>query len=143
MKTVVKMAEHIPASALNAACEDTDVYDADLKMVQPFRLMVTGPSTSGKSSFILNLVKFRSQMFSEQFGRILYCRPDTDNTRHVLDYEEKLREEFDNLEVVKGLPDLSMCCTGDHCLVSILSICGCQVFIKCALPIANTRRFGQ
>lgn len=57
-------------------------------------------------------------MFAEHFGRIIYCRPDADNTEHAKLFEEKLRTEFDNLEVVKDLPDVDSCLSGDRCLVN-------------------------
>lgn len=108
----------VSASVVNAACEDTDVTLVDLLLIPPFRMMVTGPSGSGKSSFILNLVKFRHKMFAEQFGRIVYCRPDEDQTEHSKTYVDAMREEFEHLEVVNGMPDMNMCRSGDHCLVS-------------------------
>jgi hypothetical protein len=39
---------HVPVSSINAACKDTQVSAEDLKLIPPFRLMVTGPSSSGK-----------------------------------------------------------------------------------------------
>lgn len=107
-----------PASVLNAACTDTQVTLNDLLLVSPFRMMVTGPSGSGKSSWVLNLVKHRHKMCATPFGRIIFARPDVDQTEHSQNYVEALRKEFENLEVVSGIPDINMCRSGDHCLVS-------------------------
>lgn len=130
-QTTTKMAGYpnntTSASVLNAACTDTEVTLSDLLLVPPFRMMVTGPSSAGKSTFVLNFVKYRRQVCAEQFGRILYCRPDSDQTEHSKRYVEAMREEFDNLEVVAGLPDLSMCRSGDHCLVSTERNSACQL----------------
>jgi hypothetical protein len=110
--------ENIPVSSINAACKETTVTDADLKLLCPFRLMITGPTDSGKSSFLLNIVRHRQVMCSESFGRIVYCIPESDTTIHVNNFVEALREEFEDLELVKGLPDVGMCNSGNHLLVS-------------------------
>jgi hypothetical protein len=74
---------------------------------------------SGKSTFVLNIVKHRNEICSERFGRIVFCRSPEDQTDHSRTYVDALREEFDELELVEGLPDVGLLRSGDHLLVSI------------------------
>jgi hypothetical protein len=66
---------------------------------------------------VLNLLKHRHLVFSERFGRVVLCIPDEDRTEHSTKYVDSLKEQFEELEVVHGMPDLGMCRSGDHCLL--------------------------
>lgn len=142
------------ASKVNAGCAETQIVSEDLLLVSPFRMMITGPSSecfpfrvltdrrhtlnfqtgSGKSTFILNLIKHRRQMFAEQFGRILYFRPHNDDNDHTRSYIEKLRNEFYDLEVMVGLPEEGMCGSKDHSLVS-----SCVCLVTSELQLSSFR----
>jgi hypothetical protein len=97
--------------------EFTNLTEEDIKLESPFRMMITGSSHSGKSTFLLNLIKYRDLVLKEKFGRLIYCYPSDDASSHTKTNIAKMEEEFENLEIVRGLPDLDICKTGDHCLL--------------------------
>jgi hypothetical protein len=102
--------------------EFTDLTDQDIKLESPFRMQITGSSHSGKSTFMLNMIKYRDLLLQEQFGKIIYCYPSDDGSPHVREMVERLKDEFDNLEIIRGLPEVDLICqaaaqTGDHCLL--------------------------
>ena len=62
----------------------------------------------GKSTFIYNLIKFRRELFTSEFDRIIYCQPE-----HLYlapknqEMFKKIKSEFPKLEICLGLPDIS------------------------------------
>ena len=50
--------------------------DNELKFQTPCSICVSGPSQSGKSQWIVKLVKNRAALFSGPFHEILYCVPE-------------------------------------------------------------------
>ena len=56
-----------------------------------------------QSTFVLNLLKHRSELFSTNFMRILYCVPEDAAHLHEK-YIEKLQKEYKFIEIIKGLP---------------------------------------
>lgn len=64
---------------------------------------VVGPTQSGKSSFIFELVKYRDVMFSEKFERIALALPKNSIHQHQ-GFIDQLTNEFPELEVVEGVP---------------------------------------
>ncbi len=71
----------------------------------PSRLVIAGPTMSGKSRFALNLVKFRNDVYNEKFDRILYCLPASMIHLHY-QFTNELREVYPAIEIIEGLPDL-------------------------------------
>lgn len=71
----------------------------------PVRMVINGPTLSGKSECILKLIKHRAQLFDSDFERIIYCVPH-DTVNNISHYVERLRKEFPNLEVETGLPSV-------------------------------------
>jgi DNA polymerase III delta prime subunit len=71
-----------------------------VKMSLPFKhpctIIVAGPTQSGKSTFIQNLVKEKEKLFDQNLFEVIYCLP---RGRHV---GETLREE---VKVFEGIPD--------------------------------------
>jgi hypothetical protein len=60
---------------------------------------------SGKSEFALNLVKYRDDVYSSKFERILYCLPDSSIHLHQ-NFIGRLREACESIEIIEGLPDV-------------------------------------
>ncbi len=72
----------------------------------PSRMVISGPSLSGKSHFCLKLIKFRQQVYSEKFERVLYCLPENSIHLHH-QFIQKLKDICDFVEIVEGLPDIN------------------------------------
>lgn len=83
-----------------------EIDENDLKFQVPASICVSGPSQSGKSHWILKLIKNRDKMFPIQFYEILYCVPEhlgmTPNPIF-----EKIKESFPTAQLVSGLPDVT------------------------------------
>jgi adenosyl cobinamide kinase/adenosyl cobinamide phosphate guanylyltransferase len=76
------------------------------RFMQPFRMMIAGPSQSGKSSFILELLKHRNELFSTSFARIIYFVPSNNIDAHQ-EFIQKLKTVYPDLEIQTDLPKLS------------------------------------
>jgi hypothetical protein len=76
-----------------------------LRFRVPFAMVVSGPSQAGKSEFILNLIKFREQLFTSRFHRIIYCAPEVESNK-VKAYFQRIKNEFSTAELWIGLPNL-------------------------------------
>ncbi len=76
-----------------------------LKLKTPFAMLVAGPSQSGKSEFLLNLVKFREDVCTSDFTRIIYCQANTYTHKNQI-FFQKLQAEFPQIESLQGLPDI-------------------------------------
>jgi hypothetical protein len=126
------------AEAASLTAEFTDLTDDDVKLEGPFRMQITGSSHSGKSTFLLHLVKYREEVLKERYGRIIYCYPSDDESQHAKNNVEALQREFEGLEIVRGLPDLDMCKTGDHCLL-LLDDLATEIFESSAMKKLFTR----
>lgn len=75
------------------------------KIICPSRMLVAGPTTSGKSWFMAKMVEHRSTIYDVSFDRIIYFSP------HCLsggqdDYIANLRKFFPNLELCADLPSV-------------------------------------
>ena len=71
----------------------------------PSRLVICGPTMSGKSRFALNLIKYRANVYDQFFERILYCFPL--NMLHLHhEFIKDLEAVYPEIEIVEGLPDL-------------------------------------
>ena len=66
-------------------------------------MIVAGPSMSGKSMFIFHLVKYRNEIFTTQFHRLMYCIPP-ESQHQKQAFFEKLKAECSKLELILGLP---------------------------------------
>ena len=45
------------------------------KWIHPFRCIIAGPTSSGKSTFMLKMVEHRKSIFTTELSRIMYCIP--------------------------------------------------------------------
>jgi hypothetical protein len=76
------------------------------KLECPFAMCISGPSQIGKSEFIFNLIKNRSELFTATFHRIIYCQPEPlSRTKNVI--FEKIKDEFPSAELIYDLPKLN------------------------------------
>ena len=77
-----------------------------LKFQVPFAMSISGPSQSGKTSFMCNLIENRDKMFTASFERIILCQHENLSFRHNETFE-RLRKTFPIIELVSGLPNIS------------------------------------
>ncbi len=75
------------------------------KIACPSRLVISGPTMSGKSTFALKLVQFRNDVYDSSFERIVYALPQSSIHLHQ-DFIAKLRQAFQHIEICEGLPDV-------------------------------------
>lgn len=89
-----------------ALAKRIDLPDDFNKFLCPIRMAVVGPSMSGKSTFILKMVKDRGTLFTHSFTRIIYCLPHNDISTSR-EYLDDLRKACPKLEVHEGLPTVA------------------------------------
>ncbi len=61
---------------VNTTVEKLTVSKDFGKIVTPSRMLVAGPTLCGKSTFALEKIKHRDQVYDKPFERILYALPD-------------------------------------------------------------------
>ena len=91
------------------------------KIPTPARILVGGPTMSGKSHFISKLVKYREQVFDQKFVSIIYCLPSNSFHLHS-DFIHALRESCEDIpvKIVEGMPnieELALDMTKEHKLL--------------------------
>jgi len=72
-------------------------------LFHPIRMVVAGPSGSGKSWLIVKMIQHREQLFSTKFHRILYCVPSKMSQIHHHIFEE-IKSFFPEAEFHLDLP---------------------------------------
>ncbi len=85
--------------------QEVRINEDGLKFITPFSMMIAGPSQSGKSEFIWNLIKFREDVCMSNFTRIIYCQANIHSPKNKL-FFERLQNEFPKIEMIQGLPDI-------------------------------------
>jgi len=86
--------------------QEVTLSDEDLKLKCPFAMVISGPSQAGKSTMLLNIVKFRKEICTQNFSRIIYCQSNSFSLKNQL-FIKKLQKEFPTLELHQGLPKLA------------------------------------
>ncbi len=89
------------------------------KIYCPSRLVIAGPTLSGKSTFALKLIENRENIYTEEFCRILYALPEGSLHLHQ-DFLELLRSACPFVEIVEGVPSIeeyNLACDKTHKLV--------------------------
>lgn len=76
------------------------------KLKAPFSMTISGPSQCGKSEFVFNIIKFRGDVVTADFKRIIYCQSNTYSVKNI-EFFDRLRREFEPLEILQGLPDIN------------------------------------
>ena len=54
---------------------------------------------------MFNLIKFRKDIFTSDFHRIIYCQPPSLTVKNQ-EYVKRLKSEFPNIELCEGLPNI-------------------------------------
>ena len=78
----------------------------ELKFQTPCSICVSGPSQSGKSQWIVKLVKYRSTLFSGPFHEILYCVPENLSLNPNPIFEQ-IKSFYPMAKLIYGLPDIT------------------------------------
>lgn len=63
--------------------------------MHPFSMIIAGPSSAGKTEFVLRLLKYAKQLISPEIEKIYWCYGE---------YQDRF-EEFENIELIEGLPN--------------------------------------
>ncbi len=90
----------------NSTIQKVEVPKNFGKIICPSRMLISGPSMVGKSTFVLQLVQHRHLVYDQKFERILYCIPEDSLHLHH-EFLKKIQEAFPSLEIIEGLPRLS------------------------------------
>ena len=91
---------------LNKSFQLTDFEEVDLKFQTPCSICVSGPSQSGKSQWILKLIKNRDLLFTERFHELYYCIPE--NVSHNPNHKfEEIKKSYPSARICYGLPDVT------------------------------------
>ena len=89
--------------------EIIEVDKQDFCFPNPTRAVLIAPSQSGKSTAILNSIRYRDYVFTQKFTKIIYINP---NLKHFLPHEEgyvqALRSAADNIdfETLSDIPSI-------------------------------------
>lgn len=116
-----------------------------LKLIMPFRMQIrymhhtctasfqcdlyfffspiSGASGSGKTTFILQMLRYKDSLFLTQFVRVIYCYPFEDRSLHTKNMIASYKKVCSNLEV----RNKTLKCTTFR--------------LPSKLPISGTRRF--
>ena len=77
---------------------DSDNHLGVFQFTCPFSCIIAGASASGKTSFVVNLIRNASELLSPPVERVEYCysvyQPLSDEIKHLVSF-------------TKGLPDIS------------------------------------
>ena len=71
----------------------------DLRIEVPCRMIITGPSNSGKTTLLINLLEANQKCFNEKLGKIYWCGG-------ILREEETklIRKKLGNVTFIEGFP---------------------------------------
>ncbi|MBM3939129.1 MAG: hypothetical protein FJ333_10835 [Sphingomonadales bacterium] len=88
-----------------ASVQFVNITDNDLKFQTPCIICVTGSSMCGKTEFMIKLMKFRHQLFKDDFDEILYCSPENMYLRYD-PVVERIKNVCPNVRFISGLPNI-------------------------------------
>ena len=79
--------------------EKFDIFDARLKT--PFSMIIAGPSNSGKTTFVIDLLKHSDRLIDNEFDYVLYFYGerfphDKELAKHNIQFYQGLPESFDS-----------------------------------------------
>jgi len=86
--------------------QKVSIDDNALRMQVPFAMSISGPQQSGKSEFILQLIKHKEKLFTSKFVRIIYCQPELLGHSNN-EFFNQLKCFFPQVELNFGLPNIS------------------------------------
>jgi len=84
--------------------EAVNLDESDLKFQTPCSICVSGPSQSGKSQWILKLLRNRQLLFNTNFYELYYCIPENLSLSPNPIFEE-IKQTYPNARLHFGLPD--------------------------------------
>lgn len=76
------------------------IYKMDLKWKHPFTALLSGPTGSGKSTFLKKLLTHLDYMIDTKLTEVIYCAPALSQI--------DLTETGQNMKYHEGIPDLDM-----------------------------------
>jgi hypothetical protein len=98
------MSEFIPTKVeVNLQSQELEMDPNVNRLVHPFRMIISGPTMSGKSHFMYLMLKYRENIFTSKFHRILFCIPP-ESSHEKMPFYKKMEKEYEHLELVLGLP---------------------------------------
>ena len=98
------MAKIIPTKVeVNVQSQELEMDPDVNRMVHPFRMIISGPTMSGKSTFMYFMLKHREAIFTSKFHRILFCIPP-ESAHEKMSFFDKMKKEYEHLELILGLP---------------------------------------
>ena len=77
----------------------------NFQLTKPFRALICGPSSSGKSTLLKNILKNKNLFLSEDFDSIIYYYPEYSCSKFRENYIEELKQLYNCVTSVSGLPD--------------------------------------
>lgn len=89
-----------PISISNSSIQKLEVPINFEKFLLPQRQICCGPSMAGKTTYLKNVIKFRSEIFDKSFSRIIYSCPESLAEKSVSD---ELKGLFPEIEIVHGI----------------------------------------
>lgn len=101
---------HPPDISSQNSVKEEDVVkmrNSSTGLISPFRALVCGPSSCGKSELILSLLENHESVFNVDFKYIFYFYPQNALTESRKIYVDKMRKIFPNLQTVEGVPEVS------------------------------------
>ena len=111
---------NLTQAEITAGVTPTALTLGDFLIEVNFRMQITGPTMSGKSTFVLRLIQNREKVFKSDFKRIIYCCPSA--TYKSVQYVTELKSHCHFLEVKYGLPDIAHLQTGQETLVRLRAL---------------------
>lgn len=100
------MAEKALQISKESSAQKLNVTSDFSRIILPCRMMVSGPTMSGKSEFILNLLRHRQTTFNAPFSRVIYCIP-AKSSEHHYDFVQRMTSVYSQLSVIEGLPKIA------------------------------------
>src|SRR4051812_11942998 len=81
---------------IGGASKSLQITENDLKFRAPLGMILSGPTGSGKTYFIMRLLKYRDSMISPPPASVLFCYGEYDD--HVVQLQQE------GITVCSGLP---------------------------------------
>ncbi len=91
---------------VNLTVEKLKVSSHFGKIITPSRMLISGPTMSGKSTFALELIKHRQVIYDNDFERIIYALPEDSIHLHH-QFLEMVKTVYPPIEIVEGLPNIN------------------------------------
>lgn len=98
---------------------DGRVLECDLRFKAPFTAIVAGPTSSGKSTIVFRLIKYRNEMIDCEMKEVIYCLPPGQQIK-IPDFIQADRK----VKFRSGIPDFSKINDGKPRLVVLDDLMG-------------------